>query len=495
MLWQVLAFVSLPLLVSQVGAANFGIYALAAASIGYFSILSLPARQAVMKFTSEHLSNSSKVAQVFSNALILNVLTGVFIAAVLLSVAVYADSLFNIEPQDLQQGRILLLAYAFAALVTQPLSVFGSLLYGIQDYRPIATTTAVGAITRFLMILAIYFFDGSIYWFAAHEIAFEIATGLYLARVVRRRIERLRFSWQQIDRQGLKMILGYGGLSVLYTLALVIITQGNRIVIGVLLPVAAITYFHIASMLYNLINTLASYIRTAVLPSASAAMADGDHSFVQKMITSGTRVSLGITLPVCLHILVFADSIISFWMGPEYATTSTNLSRIILLSWLFMLPTFLLLYVYWAQREIAALSLAALFGSVLQIGLLFVLVPQFGIEGAGAATLAFYILLAPIQLYIMGRKLDFKIWEFIRRVVMPSYGVNLLYVGVLLILRRYTSIPENLTELMGVFAVSLAINIGLCFLTVSRTEGRFLVNKILASVRATPPSIKGVDAP
>ena len=123
------------------------------------------------------------------------------------------------------------------------------------------------------------------------------------------------------------------------------------------------------------------------------------------------------------------------------------------------------------------------------------MVPQFGIEGAGLATLAFYALLAPIQLYIIGRKLDIQPWEFARRVVLPAYGVNLLYLAVLLMLRRYTSVPENLTELVGVFSVSLVINIGLCFMTVSRTEGRFLAKKILAYVRAAPSNPKGVDVP
>jgi O-antigen/teichoic acid export membrane protein len=475
-LWQVLAFVSLPMLLATVGTADFGIYGLAAASLGYFSILSLPARQSVAKFVAEYgTDDHDRIQHLFNSAMVLNFATGILIALGLGLAAIHVDSLFNFEPEGVPRARALLFAYAGAALIIQPLSVFASIMYGIQAYRPIAAYDALGAITRFSVIVAIYVFGGNIFWFAAHELLFEVFRGLVLRRAVRKRFPALTIHPRFARMASLRTIVTYGGWSLLYALALLLIYQGNRVLVGVVLSVSAITYFHISYMLFNLVNTMASYLRNAVLPSSSAAMAAGDHDFVNRLMYAGTKITLSVMLPVCLHLIVFSDSIIANWMGTAYIDATANLSRILIASWLFILPTFLLVHVYWAQKEIAPLSIAALVGALAQIALMVYLAGPWGLEGVAAATALYFALLAPVQLWIIARKLAIPIRHFLAVSLLPSYAVNLIYAAGLALVLRELGTPASLPVLLLSLAASIGLNIAINFLTVSRGEGSALL--------------------
>jgi O-antigen/teichoic acid export membrane protein len=172
---------------------------------------------------------------------------------------------------------------------------------------------------------------------------------------------------------------------------------------------------------------------------------------------------------------VFSDSIIANWMGTAYIDATANLSRILIASWLFILPTFLLVHVYWAQKEIAPLSIAALVGALAQIALMVYLAGPWGLEGVAAATALYFALLAPVQLWIIARKLAIPIRHFLAVSLLPSYAVNLIYAAGLALVLRELGTPASLPVLLLSLAASIGLNIAINFLTVSRGEGSALL--------------------
>lgn len=75
---QLLAPVTFPFLLRQAGTTDYGIYALAASSLGYFSILNLTARPSVVKYTAElPQSDHEFLNWLISNALLINSFLGI----------------------------------------------------------------------------------------------------------------------------------------------------------------------------------------------------------------------------------------------------------------------------------------------------------------------------------------------------------------------------------------------------------------------------------
>lgn len=483
-LWQILALISLPILIKTVGTADFGIFSLAAASIGYFSILSLPARQAVMKFVAQYGEESKeKVGQIFNSAFILNVLTGIAVSLMLAGLALNAAELFDLETEHLEKAEMLLYVYALSAIIIHPMSVFGSLLYGYQRYGSVAIIDGVGAITRFSMILLIYAFDGSIFWYVAHEIAFEISKNLILARIAIKEFGSKYLRLHVVEWRSLKSILEFGGWSAMYALSLIILTQGNKVLVGMVLSVSMVTYLHVAYMLYNLVNTAASYLRAAVLPSSSSALAAGDDAFISRLVHSGTTMSVAVILAICVNMLVFLEDILRVWMGSEFVDNALGVSRLLVFSWVFIAPTFLLTHVYWGQKDIGPVSKVALTGALLQIPLLLWLAGRIGLEAAGWASVVFFAFQLPFHLKIILTKLKVDIGGFLLRALLPAYLVSAVLAVVVYIGRQQLDIQPNLMGVIFMFVLSVSVCTAITLLMVSRSESLVLLRRIITGIR------------
>jgi O-antigen/teichoic acid export membrane protein len=468
---QLLSLVTLPLLLNQVGVEAFGVYALAAALVGYFGFLSLLARTSVVRFVAECAEcDPQRLSRLVSTAMAINLLVGLFMAGVLLAVAVYVEGLFAVGPQTAPQARVILQAYAVAVLVSQPLTVFGSVLYGLQRYRPIAAMDVVGAGTRTVTVVLIAALDGTILWYVAHELTFELLKAGLLARVVRRQLPGLRLSPRLWGGAELRQLAGYGGWSMLYMLSALAVQQGTRVLVGLVLSAAMVSYLHVAFNLYNLVNTLVSYLRSAVLPSAASALAAGDHQFVERMVHGGTRLTLAVALPVCVHLLVFAGPILGLWLGPSYREHATAASQALVAAWLFGLPSFLLVHAYWAQRHIARLSAVAAALAVMELVLAAVLLPRLGLLGAGLAMLAFTALLGPAELAITGRALGVRLGMLLGRSAARLYLLAAAYGAGLFWLSHRLAEPATLVELVVMLAISTGVWALMGLVLVARPE-------------------------
>ena len=92
---QILALATIPLLLSTISATDFGLYTLGAAFVGYFSLLSLPARSATVKFVAEYGEHDiGKIREFASSTILVNFGVGVVMAFILATIAYFCQELF-----------------------------------------------------------------------------------------------------------------------------------------------------------------------------------------------------------------------------------------------------------------------------------------------------------------------------------------------------------------------------------------------------------------
>jgi O-antigen/teichoic acid export membrane protein len=468
-------FVTLPMLLRTVGAVEYGIYSLATAAVGYFSIISFAARNSVVKYSAEFEQNrQDEVNAVFNNALGINAMLGLVVGGIVLVSGIYCEELFNIPAEYIGTAKFLLFIHAAAALVLQPLSVFGSLIYGMQQYGTIAVIDGVWAVTRTMTILAIYAFQGPITWLALEELGFQILKSIWLAAVARRRIPGLAFKPGAIGASQLMRIVRYGGWSMLYTISLILVYQGSMIMIGVLLSVALITHYQIAYKLYNAVNTVSLFINAAVLPASSSAIAAGDKAFIRTVIQRGTRINLIVLSVMALTFWVYAEPIIRIWLGPEYVADAVMPSRILLLSWLVSAASAVLIPVYWGQGKIAGLSLFAAAAALLQTASSAALGYWIGLEGVAWSNFAFFAAVGLYALRYVPNKFLPNGTGILKAAVVPGYGILVLFALVIGATAFVVPPPANLFQLSIHLIASMLTGLGICFASVARPEACLL---------------------
>ncbi len=226
--------------------------------------------------------------------------------------------------------------------------------------------------------------------------------------MLKKKYHFLKIDFENINTETLKSIFTYGGLSIFYTLAFIMIYQGSMIITGIIISVAAITYLQLAYKLFNIINSVSLYLCSAVLPSSSAAIAAGDEQYINKLMINGLRILLSIVLPVTIVIYLLSPDIIRIWISDEFVESAGNISRILLISWYLYCPATLFSQIYFGQKDIAFLSGNAFIAAILFTFLSILLGYFHGLNGIVWACSIYYMYIGTITIFISCKSLIYR---------------------------------------------------------------------------------------
>lgn len=143
-------------------------------------------------------------------------------------------------------------------------------------------------------------------------------------------------------------------------------------------------------------------VAMVVSPQFSRLYAEGKTKDLQKLVTLSARFSLLIALPICLIFILFGDWILSFIFGPAFETGATALAILCFAQLLNAMTGYVGTVLNMSGHEhytLLGVTISALANVVLN----FLLIPDYGIEGAAVATTISFALWNGI-LWVTARK-------------------------------------------------------------------------------------------
>jgi len=397
-----LALIITPLLVRGLGADAYGMRGLVATITGYFAVLDLGLNGAGTKYLAEYVATNDRrsIRELIGTTLSLYLLLGVVGCILIWFTAPWAVlSLFQV-PLFLQQESIDALRVAGFGFVFSMLIWWGtSIPTGLQRFDIFNwISVGFGTLTSLGSLMAIWLGQGLMgvvwanvlsnlvafvaYWFAARHLLSDIPI-------------RPSFDWRMFKRT-----IKFGLWTVLFRLVGVMVTQLDRIFIGMWLGTAALTYFLIPNQVASVIQQISGKMMQIVFPMASefsaANNADKLRLLVIRSVNLTTVVAIGLGLPA----LVLARPLMMFWMGADFASRSSDVLRLLTvaycLSTLTAAPSSILPGIGRPQ----VIFYAAIINSVVLLPAYFLFIRPLGIIGVGWAYLvpsipviAFYLIL------------------------------------------------------------------------------------------------------
>jgi O-antigen/teichoic acid export membrane protein len=131
------------------------------------------------------------------------------------------------------------------------------------------------------------------------------------------------------SRLHLREIFSFGiSASVLHAAGSVI-NYASALVIGALLPVAAITFFAIASTMTDYVRAVIAGISQTLTPMVGALEGQSRGAEVAEVCLQGARFATLVILPVVLTLELRGASFIGMWMGPAYAEPTGAVLRVL----------------------------------------------------------------------------------------------------------------------------------------------------------------------
>jgi len=163
------------------------------------------------------------------------------------------------------------------------------------------------------------------------------------------------------------------------------------IVLGILTDDATVGVYRVAAQGMMLVTAAALAIQAALSPSISKLHVLGDIEGIQRVLHTGARVTLLVTLPAVALIVVFAEPVLVTIFGSLYAQGKSALSILMLGSLSYGVVGLGGATLNMTGNENAALK-AAVVGALCNLVLNFLLIPVFGMEGAAVATVSSLII-------------------------------------------------------------------------------------------------------
>ncbi|MCG2772811.1 MAG: oligosaccharide flippase family protein [Desulfobacterales bacterium] len=392
-----IGFAATPYIVGRLGAERYGFLSMIAVVVGYFAFLNLGLGPAMIKYISEYhaRNDSQKIHRLLATGMVFFTTVGLLgsLGLILLSDAI-VTRLFHIPACLLAESKTALRIAAVGFMLNMPLSVLSSVPRALQRFDISNKLDLLFGTVTILATLVLLYVGAGLVQLAALNLAVGLISVAVYAPVCRKLLPGISFK-PAFDGGIFRELLKYGG-SILVTQVMGrIIFQIDKIIIGLFLPIAQLTFYVIPFNLSQKILIIPGIISPVIFPAISELHALNEKKKFKKLYFSSTKLIVAATLPLTIILTVFANQILNFWLGPGFAEKGTLSLQ--MLSAVFFLTTLTIPVAVFAQgmgRPDMPMKFSTIH-AVINILLWLSLIPKLGINGAALGLFVSHIIIVP----------------------------------------------------------------------------------------------------
>lgn len=468
----VVSVLTLPFIVNTLGSESYGVLTLISAIVGYFSILDINVTAGSVKYVAEHHATGAvrERNQTIACGLGMYVAIGVTGCLLLLLFAEpLIDGVFAI-PADLRATTLETLRLAALGFLFGQTQIYlNSIPQAIRRYdRAAMVESAFGVLVPFGSVGVLWLGYG-LYEVVLVRVVASIINIMVLGVVIRRLMPDVAVEWPA--RRVFAGLARFSGFSYLSRLATVAYAHGDKLILGAMVSMSALTNYAVPFTLVNRIFALSFRLGAVLFPVASALNAINDTRRLREIYLYGTRYILFVNCAITTLLATLAYETLYYWIGPAIAGTGTLILIILAFASLADSLTNVPSLVNDGLGHPKITGLFAINRAVLGIGLTFLLVARFGVEGAAYAQLITSVAMpSAFLLFVHGRTIPATLSEFLRTAALPILPLVVIASGFAL-LRSHSS-PLGLKATIAVLALELVLLPAYGLIFVFRREDR-----------------------
>ena len=190
-----------------------------------------------------------------------------------------------------------------------------------------------------------------------------------------------------IDKSEIKKYIHFSSLSAFNNLANTSLFSLDRVLIPIFSGVSSLTYYSLPGNISARIPGVSDILTSIIFPAASNLHAAGKTEQLKMLYVRSSRLILLVSVAISTTIILYADTILRYWLNESFAKTSTSILIILvvtsfIISLLSPVASFLL-----GMNKIKFNTILSVAMATLNVGLLIILLPKYGIVGAAWAYL------------------------------------------------------------------------------------------------------------
>ncbi len=443
-----IGFIMSPFLVNRLGDSVYGVWVLVGSLVGYLGLLDFGITPSTVKYVAEYraLNDQKAINRLITTSLAIYSVLGLIALVVSGVVAFYFNRIFD-TPLSFQVAAAVVLITGLNLAITFPASVFVGVLRGYQRYDLDSSITTINIIIRSVLIVVLIFKGYGILALALVTFAFDMLRLVYMMRWAYKLNPDIKIRRAYFDKAEMRRLFGYSVFAFLMIVGKKLIFYTDAIVIGIFMPVAAVTLYSIANRLVTYLLQV-SETMGVLTPTASDLGARNDQAAIKEMLVLSTKYMLLIALPVATVFFIMGETFITLWMGRGYESSAAILSilTVAVLAHLAEMPAHTVLLGLGKHKVVAYFTLAQ---AVANLALSIALVKPYGLRGVALGTTIPMVAFTFIAIYVYFKtQLRLPLGDYVRRAVPLPIVLQLPFAVLIFLLERYTRQPllENFSR-------------------------------------------------
>lgn len=384
----IISFVLSPIVVHALGSVYYGVWSLLMQFTGYLWLFDFGVRESVIKYVAQYHASGEDDKLETTVRTAISVYTLVTIAALLAVGAITAalPYLFNIPADAVPTARMA--AFVTGATVAQSFlsNVFVGVLMGLQRIYLVSRVGMLFSIARAVATVVLLRYGYGLVGLAVVNLLVSLANAGLVVYYCRVFLPHLRFRPIRPVREEVVKLLNYGKYVLLSNIGDKIVFATDAMVIGMFLPIAALTPYAIAGTLINQMRAVVMAMASVFNPLTSSLRATGDATVVQRVLQTGAKGAMTAGLPLCIGFIMLGERFVLLWMGPEHAAMAGRVMTVLALGYIIGLPYYTISGVLYGLGQHRIIAIMRVVEGAINLAVSVVLVNVVGLVGVAIGT-------------------------------------------------------------------------------------------------------------
>lgn len=446
-------FISVPILINYFGKAEYGLIGLAMSVNVYMNLMDMGFNSTNVRFFSNWLAqkNYDRLLKGFQTSLSFYGLIGIINVIVLLVIAFFSDSIFNVTPQQDAILKSLFYILALSAFCQWFSSCFDQLIKATENVAWIQKRTLF---TKVLMIIVLF----ATIWMHLSIELYYFLTCMAALSIIPMSINKIKKETPFInflpkwDKASFKEMLPYCMNIFSFSLFQFSFYNLRPVFLGIQGTVESVADYRVLNGIIGAVTMLGGAFTGILLPSTSKVVANHDINAYYRMAYDGTKYISILICFCCFGMMSVGREVLTLYVGKSYLylVPWLNLWLLCTLGTHNQAISSLIL----AGSDIRAISYSSAIASVIGLVFAWVLIPYYQIGGVCIAFAIYIILqLTFYYIYYWPRKMEIDSVEVLKKCFMPYVilGVALYFV--------VHQIPEFLSPMYMFFIKGLIFSV------------------------------------
>lgn len=311
-----------PFIIKSLGDAEYGLYTLIGAFVGYISVMDLGLNNTIIRYVAKYRAQGDKKGEESFLSTTMIIYGAISILVILIGIILYwnLNAIFgnSLTFDEMEKAKVMFVILIFNIAITLPGGAFSAICSGYEHFVYPRILQIVRYLVRSAAVIGLLLLGGDAIGLVILDTIMNISIILSSAYYVFKKL-RVRFKIHTFELPLVKEIFSYSIWIFLLTLVYQFQWRGGQVILGIKTDTVTVAIYAIGILLGTYYGAFASAINGVFLPKAMKMVVNNANG---KELTDMTirvgRLTLLVLLSILGGFILFGQQFIHLWVGDTY---------------------------------------------------------------------------------------------------------------------------------------------------------------------------------